>query len=140
MQPNFYCFFFLGMNVMVIAFVLKQAPKSWKGCWRNWKSEQNYINNINHRILKIGLNTQKSPEIWRYWLSLRFREEKEQIKTSKKWNKKDKETYLHRIQPCQQVKVIFRYLRPDAPVLLFFHLFTQVHLLIDGSIDGQYVT
>ena len=46
----------------------------------------------------------------------------------------------HRIQPCPQVKVIFQYLRPDAPVLLFFRLFTQVHLLIDGSVEGQYVT
>ena len=25
-------------------------------------------------------------------------------------------------------------------LLLFFHLFTQVHLLIDGSVEGQYVT
>ena len=46
----------------------------------------------------------------------------------------------HRIQPCPQVKVIFQYLRPDAPVSLFFHSFTQVHLLIDGSVDGQYIT
>ena len=46
----------------------------------------------------------------------------------------------HRIQPRPQVKVIFRYLRPDAPVSLFFRLFTQVHLLIDGSVEGQYVT
>ena len=34
----------------------------------------------------------------------------------------------HRIQPRSQVKVIFRYLRPDAPVSQFFRLFTQVHL------------
>ena len=27
-------------------------------------------------------------------------------------------THLHRIQPCPQVKVIFGYLRPDAPVSL----------------------
>ena len=46
----------------------------------------------------------------------------------------------HRTQPRPQVKVIFRYLRPDSPVLLFFRLFTQVHLLIDGSVEGQYVT
>ena len=46
----------------------------------------------------------------------------------------------HRIQPRPQVKVIFRYLRPDAPVSLFFRLFIQVHLLIDGSVEGQYVT
>ena len=37
-------------------------------------------------------------------------------------------------------KVIFRYLRSDAPVSLFFRLFTQVHLLIHGSVEGQYVT
>ena len=48
--------------------------------------------------------------------------------------------HLHRIQPRPQVKVIFWYLRPDAPVLLFFRLFTQVHLLIDGSVASQYVT
>ena len=41
-------------------------------------------------------------------------------------------THLHRIQPHPQVKVIFRYLRPDAPVSLLFCLFIQVHLLIDG--------
>ena len=29
---------------------------------------------------------------------------------------------------------------PDAPVLLFFRLFTRVHLLIDGLVEGQYVT
>ena len=46
----------------------------------------------------------------------------------------------HRIQPRPQVKVIFRYLRPDAPVSLFFRLFTLVHLLIDGSVEGQHVT
>ena len=46
----------------------------------------------------------------------------------------------HRIQPRPQVKVIFRYLRPDALVSLFFRLFTQVHLLIDGSVEGQYIT
>ena len=49
-------------------------------------------------------------------------------------------THLRRIKPCPQVKVIFRYLRPDAPVSLFFCSFTQVHLLIDGSFEGQYVT
>ena len=49
-------------------------------------------------------------------------------------------THLHRIQPRPQVKVIFRYLRPDVPVSLLFCLFTQVHLLIDGSVEGQYVT
>ena len=49
-------------------------------------------------------------------------------------------THLHRIQPRPRVKVIFWYLRPDAPVSLFFCLFTQVQLLIDGSVDGQYVT
>ena len=46
----------------------------------------------------------------------------------------------HRIQPRPQVKVIFRYLRPDAPVSLFFRLFTLVHLLIDSSVEGQYIT
>ena len=46
----------------------------------------------------------------------------------------------HRIQPRPQVKLIFRYLQPDAPVSLFFRSFTQVHLLIDGSVEGQYVT
>ena len=46
----------------------------------------------------------------------------------------------HRIQPRPQVKVIFRYLRTDAPVSLFFRLFTEVHLLIDGSVEGQYIT
>ena len=46
----------------------------------------------------------------------------------------------HRIQPRPQVKVIFRYLRPDAPLSLFFRLFTQVHFLIDGSVEGQYIT
>ena len=45
-----------------------------------------------------------------------------------------------RIQSHLQVKVIFWYLQPDAPVSLFFRLFTQVHLLIDGSVEGQYVT
>ena len=49
-------------------------------------------------------------------------------------------THLHRIQPRPQVKVIFRYLRPDSPVSLFSCLFTQVHLLIDVSVEGQYVT
>ena len=48
--------------------------------------------------------------------------------------------HLHRIQPHPQIKVIFRYLRLDAPVSLFFRLFTQVYLLIDGSVEGQYVT
>ena len=48
--------------------------------------------------------------------------------------------YAYRIQPRPQVKVIFRYLWLDAPVLLFFRLFTQVHLLIVGSVEGQYVT
>ena len=43
-------------------------------------------------------------------------------------------THLHRIQPRPQVKVIFRYLRPDAPVSPPFRLFTQVHLLIDSSV------
>ena len=46
----------------------------------------------------------------------------------------------HRIQPRPLVKVIFRYLRLDAPVSLFFRLFTQVHLLIDNSVEVQYVT
>ena len=44
------------------------------------------------------------------------------------------------IQPRPQVMVIFRYLRLDAPVSLVYRLFTQVHLLIDGSVEGQYVT
>ena len=43
----------------------------------------------------------------------------------------------HRIQPRPQIKVIFRYLPPDAPVSLFFCLFTLVHLLIDGLVEGQ---
>ena len=34
--------------------------------------------------------------------------------------------------------MIFRYLRPDAPVSLFFRLFTQVHLLIDGRGSIRY--
>ena len=46
-------------------------------------------------------------------------------------------THLHLIQPRPQVKVIFRYLRPDSPVSQFFCLFTQVHLLIDSSVEGQ---
>ena len=46
----------------------------------------------------------------------------------------------HWIQSRPQVKVIFRYLWPDAPVRLFFRLFTQVYLLIDGSVEGQYIT
>ena len=49
-------------------------------------------------------------------------------------------TQQYRIQPHPQVKVIFRYLRPDAPVSLFFRFFTQVHLFIDGSVEGQYIT
>ena len=49
-------------------------------------------------------------------------------------------THLHRIQARPQVKMIFRYLRPAAPVSLLFCLFTQVHLLIDGSVKGQYFT
>ena len=49
-------------------------------------------------------------------------------------------THLHRIQPRPQVKVIFRHPRPDAPALPFFCLFTQVHLLIDSLVEGQYVT
>ena len=48
-------------------------------------------------------------------------------------------THLYRIQPHPHVKAIFRYLRPDAPVSLFSFLFTQVHLLIDSSVEGQYV-
>ena len=48
-------------------------------------------------------------------------------------------THLYRIQPRPEVKVIFRYLRPDAPVSLFFLLFTLVHLLIDGSVEGLYI-
>ena len=46
----------------------------------------------------------------------------------------------HRIQPRPQVKGIFRYLWLDAPISLFFYLFTQVHLLIDGSVESQHVT
>ena len=49
-------------------------------------------------------------------------------------------THLHRIQPRPQVKVILRYIRPETPVSLFSCLFTQMHLLIDGSFEGQYVT
>ena len=48
--------------------------------------------------------------------------------------------HLHRIQSRPQVKVIIRSLRPDAPVSPPFRLFTQVHLLIDGSVESQYVT
>ena len=48
--------------------------------------------------------------------------------------------HYHWIQPHPQVKVIFQYLQPDAPILLFFYLFTQVHLLIDSLVKGQYVT
>ena len=44
-------------------------------------------------------------------------------------------TYLHRIQPRLQVKVI-----SSTGCTCFFRLFTQVHLLIDGSVEGQYVT
>ena len=44
------------------------------------------------------------------------------------------------IQSRPQVKVIFRYLRPDASISLFFRLFTKVHLLINGLVEGQYVT
>ena len=47
-------------------------------------------------------------------------------------------THLHQSQPRPQVKVIFRHPRPHAPVSLFFCLFTLVHLLIDGSVEGQY--
>ena len=36
--------------------------------------------------------------------------------------------------------MIFWYIRPDAPVSLFFRLFTSVHLLIDVSVEGQYIT
>ena len=46
----------------------------------------------------------------------------------------------HRFQSRPQVKGIFRYLWPDATVSLFFRLFTQVHLLIDGLVEGQCVT
>ena len=49
-------------------------------------------------------------------------------------------THLQRIQLRPQVKVIFRHPRPDAPASPFFCLFTQAHLLIDGSVEGQYVT
>ena len=49
-------------------------------------------------------------------------------------------THLHRIQTRPQVKVIFRHPRPDAPASPFVCLFTQVHLLIDGSVEGQYAT
>ena len=47
---------------------------------------------------------------------------------------------LHQIQPRPQVKEIFRHLRPDAAVLLFLRLFTQVYFLIEGSVDAQYAT
>ena len=46
-------------------------------------------------------------------------------------------THQHRIQPRLRVKAIFRYLQLDAPVSLFFRLF---NLLIDGSVEGQYIT
>ena len=46
-------------------------------------------------------------------------------------------THLHPIQPRPLVKVIFRHIRPDAPASLFFRLFTQVHLLIGGSVERQ---
>ena len=49
-------------------------------------------------------------------------------------------TNLHRIQPRPQVKEIFPDLQPDTPVSLFLRLFTQVHFLIDCSVDAQYAT
>ena len=49
-------------------------------------------------------------------------------------------THPYRIQPRPQVKVIFRHPQLGAPASPFFCLFTQVHLLIDGSVEGQYVT
>ena len=49
-------------------------------------------------------------------------------------------TYLHRIQLRPQVKGIFRHPRPHAPASPFFCLFKQVHLLIDGKVEVQYVT
>ena len=49
-------------------------------------------------------------------------------------------THLHQIQPRPQVKVIFQHPRPDASAWPFFCLFTQVHLLIDGSVEGRYAT
>ena len=49
-------------------------------------------------------------------------------------------THLHRIQPRPKVKMIFRYIRPDAPVSLFSCLLTQVHLLIDSTVEGQHFT
>ena len=53
------------------------------------------------------------------------------------------------LKPCVAPGYIFvwhrpascgRMHRPDAHVSLFYRLFTQVHLLIDGSVEGQYVT
>ena len=49
-------------------------------------------------------------------------------------------THLHRIQPRPQVKVIFRIFDWMDLFPLFFCLFTLVHLLIDDSVEGQYVT
>ena len=49
-------------------------------------------------------------------------------------------THQHRFQSHPQVKVIFWHPRPDAPASPFYCLFTQVHLLIDGSVEGQYAT
>ena len=41
------------------------------------------------------------------------------------------------LKPSGHLVILFSnvHLRP-----LFFHLFTQVHLLIDGSVEGQYIT
>ena len=44
-------------------------------------------------------------------------------------------THLHRILPRPQIKEI-----SSTRCTCFFRLFTQVHLLIDGSVEGQYVT
>ena len=49
-------------------------------------------------------------------------------------------TRLYRIQQHPQVSVIFWYLRPDTPASTVPLLITQVHLLIDSSVEGQYVT
>ena len=48
--------------------------------------------------------------------------------------------HQYRIQPRLQVKVIFQHPQLDAPASPLLCLFTQVHLLIDGLVKGQYAT
>ena len=44
------------------------------------------------------------------------------------------------LQPTQAVCVLVIFLFDVHLLSLFFRLFTQVHILIDGSVEGQYVT